>query len=571
MYESLLELQPLFDSTTATFSLHQASGNERKTTGSYYTPTALISALLDASLDPLLDEAEVSPEPEQALLAIRVIDPACGSGHFLVAAAQRIARRIAALRTGETDPDPTIVRHALREVIGRCVYGIDRNPMAVELCKVSLWLESVEPGKPLSFLDHHIVIGNGLLGATPKLLEHGVPDGAFVALEEDDKTTVTSRRKTNAREREHRSQGLLGLVFSSQTLTAPIAAEMAAIEALPGDTPIQVAEQADRYRRLQESVEVEKARLSADAWCAAFVAVKNPDHPAITDATVRMLAEDPQLVPADALAEVTDLSHQYRFLHWHLAFPQIYEVDLSGGGETGCVGGFDLILGNPPWDTLSPDRKEFFAAEEPSIRFASKTDQDAMVSSLLVHPEIAERWAQYRRELYASVHFMKASGRYQLFASGNLGKGDFNVYRMFVETAMSLTRPDGFVAQVVPSGFYNGANAAAIRRELFDHWQLTHVLGLINTGHTWFGGVDPTTRFAAYAAKKGASTETFNVAFGIRSPADLARAFAGETTALSVSSIRLQSPDALAIPEVEDAEDAEIGRSNRDRLASARQ
>ncbi len=558
VYESLLELQPFFDSAIGTFRLEHASGNERKTTGSYYTPTALISSLLDTSLDRLLDEAVAQPDPEQALLDLKVIDPACGSGHFLVAAAQRIARRLAVLRTDETDPPPSVVRHALREVIGRCVYGIDRNPMAVELCKVSLWLESVEPGKPLSFLDHHIVCGNALLGATPRLLEQGVPDAAFISIEGDDKPTVIARRKANAREREHRNHGVLALAYGSGALARPIAAEMASIEALPSDTSAQVAEQADRYRRLQDSVEAEQARFAADAWCAAFMALKTPAHPAITDATVRMLAESPEGVAEDVLAEIADLTKQYRFLHWHLAFPQIYHVEIDGESETGTFGGFDLILGNPPWDTLSPDRKEFFAADNPHIRFANKVEQDAIVHRLLAHEEVAQRWSRYRRELYSSVHFMKSSGRYRLFAPGNLGKGDFNVYRIFVEAAMQSAQRKGLVAQVVPSGFYNGANASAIRRELFDHWQLSFVFGFINTTGEWFPEVHRDTSFGIYTARKGAVTEELKVAFELRTGAELAKALAGATTKLSTTAIREQSPEALAIPEIADASDAAL-------------
>ena len=106
-------------------------------------------------------------EPEAAILGLRVLDPAVGSGHFLVAAARRIARRLASVRTGDPEPAPEAVRHALRDVVGRCLYGIDVNPMAVELCKVSLWMEGTEPGRALSFLDSHIVCGNALLGAYP--------------------------------------------------------------------------------------------------------------------------------------------------------------------------------------------------------------------------------------------------------------------------------------------------------------------------------------------------------------------------------------------------------------------
>jgi hypothetical protein len=177
---------------------------------------------------------------------------------------------------------------------------------------------------------------------------------------------------------------------------------------------------------------------------------------------------------------------------------------------------------------------------------------------LLQVPEIARRWHQHQRDLYASVHFMKNSSRYRLFAPGNLGKGDFNIYRMFVEASMQLARPGGFVAQVLPAGFYGGANAMAIRKELYEHWELRAVLGFINTTGVWFPGVHRDTSFCSYAARKGGSTKAFDVAFELRDPVDLARALDGGVVRLSVDAVRDQSPKALAIPELNSATDAAL-------------
>src|SRR6266536_929649 len=197
VYESLLELHPVLHIEAAKFELATASGHERKTTGSYYTPTSLINCLLDSALDPVLDEAEQQPDPETAILNLKVCDPACGSGHFLIASAHRIARRLASIRTGVEEPAPSERRKALRDVVGRCIYGVDINPMSVELCKVSLWMEAIEPGKPLSFLEQHIQCGNSLLGATPALLANGIPDSAFEAIEGDSKEVCHVYKKKN--------------------------------------------------------------------------------------------------------------------------------------------------------------------------------------------------------------------------------------------------------------------------------------------------------------------------------------------------------------------------------------
>ncbi|MDA8063566.1 MAG: N-6 DNA methylase [Actinomycetota bacterium] len=557
VYESLLELHPRLELDAARFELVSVAGSERKSTGSYYTPTALISALLDQALDPLLDEAEAAPDPTAAILAIKVLDPACGSGHFLTAAARRIATRLAAAETGELNPTPEAVRHALRQVVGRCIYGIDLNPMAIELAKVNLWLDAVEPGLPLRFLDHHLVCGNGLVGATPRLIAQGIPDQAFKPIEGDDKPTATARKKTNSAERRQRNQGLLALGDSALAVADQLAKAVQVLDAVDDSTPDALRAKQQYWEELQSSPDVRLAKLVADTWCAAFFAPKIPDQPAITDQTLRAVAADRTDNP-DAIRLVAQLSERYRFLHPHLAFPDVFAADSEA--DHGWQGGFDLVLGNPPWDTLSPDRKEFFSAYESQIRFVPKAGQDAIVSELLEDPEIAARWNDYQRDLYASVHFMKASGRYRLFAPGNLGKGDFNVYRMFVETGLGLTRSGGYAAQIVPAGFYGGANAAAIRLEVFAHWQLDYLLGFINAStDPWFPGVHKgDTRFAMYIARQGSGTKEFRAAFALRTRSELFRVLDGETTVLSVEDVREQSPKAFAIPEVTNAEDAAL-------------
>ena len=164
VYESLLELQPQLgdDGKTLVFASEAAEqkGNQRKTTGSYYTPDSLVQALLDTALDPVLDKTEAeAADPAEALLKLTVIDPACGSGHFLLAAARRIATRLARIRA-EGTPSLADFRHALRDVARCCLHGVDRNPMAVELTKVALWIETVDPGLPLGFFDAQIRCGD---------------------------------------------------------------------------------------------------------------------------------------------------------------------------------------------------------------------------------------------------------------------------------------------------------------------------------------------------------------------------------------------------------------------------
>ena len=457
---------------------------------------------------------------------------------------------------------PTSCARALRDVIGRCIYGIDVNPMAVELCKVSLWMEAIEPGRPLSFLDHRIVCGNGLLGATPAMLAAGVPDDAFKALETDDSKIASQLRARNKRERGHTGQQALALFAADvQNLARPVATAMAAIDAIPDDSMESVSAKQAMFRELSESQQARHARLVADAWCAAFFVEKAAGATQITSETVRQLASDPSHVAPDLIATVDRTARHYRFLHPHLAFPDVFTTDqgteICQVAGIGWRGGFSLVLGNPPWDTMSPDAKEFFSQYAPEIRFAAKSDQEKLIDELLLDLSIAVGWQDYRRDLFAAANFMKTSGRYRLFAPGNLGKGDFNVYRMFVETALLLAGPNGAAAQITPSGLYNGANAQAIRAELFEHWSLGLVFGLINKGQHWFSGVDATTRFALYSARRGGPTVEFRVAFQVTDEVELAAA-AADPQVVQVATVRAQSEQALAISETSGRADSAI-------------
>ncbi|MFE0086181.1 Eco57I restriction-modification methylase domain-containing protein, partial [[Kitasatospora] papulosa] len=311
------------------------------------------------------------------LLSLTVCDPACGSGHFLVASARRIAKRVASVR--ERNPEPTVdaVRHALHEVIARCIYGVDLNPMAVELAKVSLWLEALEPGKPLGFLDAHVKRGNALLGATPSLLAGGVPDEAFDAIEGDDKKYANALKKRNKAQRGGQSD-----LFTDAAVTVPantrLAAELTRITNAPADELSQVNAQQAAYEKYVSSSAYTRERETADTWCAAFVWPKREGAPeAPTYDVVRgLLAGNVSAVSDGTLAEVLTLSEQYHFFHWHLEFPEVFAVPESGAGidpVTGWAGGFDAVLGNPPWDSVNFPETEFFAVRAPEIAATNNT------------------------------------------------------------------------------------------------------------------------------------------------------------------------------------------------------
>lgn len=436
VYESLLELHPALDANAGTFALTTAGGHERKTTGSYYTPTSLINVLLDSALDPVLAEAAAQPDPESAILKLKVVDPAAGSGHFLVAAAHRIAKRLAAVRTGEEEPAPTAVRTALRDVIGHCIYAVDVNPMAVELCKVGFWLEAIEPGKPLSFLDAHVRCGNSLIGSTPGVVAAGIPDAAYEPISGDDKAVARELRKRNKAEREGQ------LTFEERPIldrTGDLAASIRSLDELPDDAIEGVHAKASRFDELLRSATYREATMLADAWCAAFVIPKTVGAPAITTSTLRLAARDTGRVPSVTASETVRLASAYQFFHWPIEFPRVFA---DGGG-------FDVVLGNPPWERVKLQEQEFFAERNPAIANArNASERKRMIATLAQDdPALLRSFQEALRQADGESHLLRDSGRYPL-----TGRGDINTYAVFAETMRTILHPRGRAGIIVPSG-----------------------------------------------------------------------------------------------------------------------
>jgi hypothetical protein len=323
------------------------------------------------------------------------------------------------VRSGEEEPSPRVYRTALRDVIGHCLYGVDINPMAVELCKVTLWLEALEPGKPLSFLDHHIRCGNSLLGATPELIAAGLPDDAFEAIEGDDKAACASLKKLNRAQRE----GLRHMFIAEDTaIRERLHQAAAAIDEISDSRPDDIHRKEAAFRSAQTNYDFGKAWDLANLWCAAFVIKKQFASPSptgvgelpgrgsaarradeglgaesatlndqplatqgglfggteelpktkgkkakgsshasseipigITTQNLRDFVEG-GVLPGGLIAESKRLADNFKFFHFHLAFPEVF-----------AQGGFDVGLGNPPWDKIQPEEEKFFATIRPEI------------------------------------------------------------------------------------------------------------------------------------------------------------------------------------------------------------
>ncbi|WP_030730423.1 Eco57I restriction-modification methylase domain-containing protein [Streptomyces sp. NRRL F-2890] len=569
VYESLLELEPKHSAADRSFELVEAAGNSRKTTGSYYTPSSLIECLLDTTLDPVIDDAVKRGEqraseagrPDPAddivaeLLSLTVCDPACGSGHFLVASARRIAKRVASVR--ERNPEPTVdaVRHALHEVVARCIYGVDLNPMAVELAKVSLWLEALEPGKPLGFLDAHIKHGNGLIGATPKLLADGIPEDAFKPIEGDDKKYAAGLVKRNKAQRAGHDE----LTFDTDTLPGNdrYAAELSRITAAPADSLGQVRAQESAYRAYAEGAAYVQDVHAADAWCAAFVWLKHAGAPeAPTEQLFRALrGRDQSAVPDATHTEILRLRDQYRFFHWHLEFPEVFAVPESGVGVqpgTGWAGGFDAVVGNPPWEHLELKEQEFFAARSPRIAQAAGARRKKLIAQLnSENPNLYRTYEDAKREIDGTRHFASTSGLYPL-----CGRGRIKTDTVFAEQDRRLGSPRGRIGIVVPTGIATDATTQFFFKDLVRSKSLTTLLDFENSAPI-FPGVHRSFKFCVLSLTGSANPEnSARFGFFLHDPAEFSDP--EKIFPLTPEEIALLNPNTETCPIFRSRRDAEI-------------
>ncbi|MFJ8595449.1 Eco57I restriction-modification methylase domain-containing protein [Streptomyces sp. NPDC093598] len=486
VYEALLELVPKHSAADRTFELVDRIGNDRKKTGSYYTPAPLTETLLDSTLNPVIDDAvkrgeqrasaEGQPDPAdtivEELLSLTVCDPACGSGHFLVAAARRIAKRVAAVRERNPEPTDEAVRHALHQVVARCVYGVDLNPMAVELAKVSLWLEAMEPGRPLGFLDAHIKHGNGLIGATPALMRDGIPNKAFKKAEGDDEGWARQLLARNALEREGQG-GLFEVETETKVANGSFARGLRRITAAPAGDLKDIRRKEADYRDWANSAEYLRALHLADAWCAAFVWVKTEEAPpAITHKVFRGL-EDPEgdAAPQSTHDEIVRLRDQYAFFHWHLEFPEVFAVPEDGDVPTGAgsvdsgtgwAGGFSCVVGNPPWDKVDFHDKNYFSVVAPEIaEIAGTARRNRIAQWEEENPEAGKRYREARRAVKGIFHFAGDSGGFPLCAKGLTVKGvnSLQTDQLFAERMANVVAAEGRFGLILPTAVATGAGS----------------------------------------------------------------------------------------------------------------
>lgn len=557
IYEALLELVPEIDTASHPWRFRfvgddaasgdgAVAGNARKLTGSYYTPDSLVQELIKSALEPVVaDRLKNAEDGEKTLLAIKVLDPACGSGHFLLAAARKLAENLAKIRAVGGEPRLDDYRRALRDVVSHCIYGVDRNPLALELARTALWLESFTPDRPLGFLDHHLRCGDALIGViNPRVLEDGIPEEAFKGLSGDDKRVARdlSKKNTAARKVLEREKERLAVM---QELTVYEAEGGRVLDAMPEESIDEVEAKRQAFERAHTATGSSKAQRLADCFVAAFFVPKVTDSADATPTTEdfhRILRDIESRPTVDKVIRNTARSVQA--FHWHLQFADVLDR-----------GGFDVLLGNPPWERIKLQEEEFFATRAPEIANArNKAERGRLIERLSTGDSLEralfETFMAARRNAEAASVFAHDSKRFPL-----TGVGDVNTFALFAETFAQLTAAKGRAGFIVPTGIATDDSTKLFFQEISGKGRLVSLLAFENEEFI-FRSVHHAFRFALITLSGSGSAHVAKLVFFARQPEqihDERRRFT-----LDADDFRLINPNSGTCPVFRSERDADL-------------
>jgi hypothetical protein len=496
VYESVLDYEPVYADSKRDQIVLRKSGGARKASGSFYTPQMLTDYVVRRTLHPLVDAA-----PAERILQLRVVDPSMGSAAFLVAACRYLARAYerALVREGlaeEAGIDEADRAQFRRLVAQRCLFGIDLNPTAVQLARLSLWLATLSANKPLTFLDHHLVCGNSLIGASLMDVARQPPG-------------VRRRRRVN------RADMPLFSDADPELSLARAVVERRWLANTLDDTADIVREKERRLDRLHARAQWKSI---ADLWCACWMwpaPATRPGPPVFASLADKLMTGRcglPDNTSQALLQEAAHVAKAHHFFHWMLEFPEAY-FDESGQPLTD--GGFDAVLGNPPWDMLR----------------AGAVEQA----------------------------FFRSSGVYR-----HQGAGRINRYQMFVERALTLTRRGGRIGLVLPAGFATDHTSAPLRRAYLSRTRIDAITGFENRRAIF--PIHRSVRFLICTSTVGEPTRRIACRFGINDPAELETipdsgdrpTHTSHPIALTPSFIEAVSGHTFAIPELHTETDLRI-------------
>jgi hypothetical protein len=497
---------------------------------------------------------------EEAILNITVCDPAAGSGHFLIKANDALAAELARICTGHEYPSQDEIQNAKHDVLVHCIYAVDLNPMAVELCKVSLWINASVTDKPLSFLDHHIKCGNSLIGTTPELMANGIPHEAFsLGLAGDDRDVAKTIRKRNREERKQYEE--------TKSYQIPLRAhkEMEAAEGALWEYISRLADSdpkraREAYASYLSDQDYQRKKQEADFWTAAFfwpmMDLEECDHqdcglhgsngeiyaPTYGEFAV-LIDKGAEALPVDMIMKVEVIVSEHRFFHWYLEFDEVFR------GE----GGFDVVLGNPPWERVKLQEKEFFFEKAPEIASASTAARRRKLINELSKGD-PDLFQEFKNALHGSecnLGFLRNSSRYPLTAVG-----DLNSYQIFTGLVRQIISGKGRIGIVIPSGiatdYYNQEFISLIieNRELVSLFDFENRAGL-------FPGTHRSYRYCLFTLSGIENAQAdIDFAFFLYRTDDLA--LSDRHYSLTFDDIKLLNPNTRTCPTFRSRKDAEL-------------
>lgn len=538
-------------------------GGARKASGSFYTPTPMVDFLVREAVGPL-----VEGKSAHDIEALRIVDLACGSAHFLVGAARFLGARLhdAYRRECGDDPppgfappgsQPGIVRErwaregaawCKRRIVERCLYGVDLNPAAVQLAQVSLWIESLAGDRPLSFFAHHIRVGNSLQGTFADRFDT-TPDPRFFASRGD--TLTLGLFESNIRQRIEQALG------ERRLIDAELPPE------IRGDTTEEFAYKEDRLRRSEAALA--EARLLMDLRSAS------PYIPAIwADLPTVVGSRDPASAARARpwWPQFEEVRQRERFFHWELEFPEVLLRPERPG--------FDVVLGNPPWDKVLPSKLAFYADVDPLITAWKGNEVDRQLRALhRAHPGLEERYEQERERITTFARVLRKGGDFPLArprveeseeedgtTRRRHRRSEQNAHeelaKYFVDRSLRLARQGGAVGLVVPSVIYNGDGNVGLRQFLLNETAITAFYGFENRRRIF--PIHASYKFANLVARIGAEgAGAFDAAFMRHHVAELSspepKPWMVRVTRDEIAQL---SPATLAFLEFRGAKDQEI-------------
>ena len=542
------------------------SAMERKQTGSYYTPESLVRFLNEKTIvqplretfereyrqrfNELLEQARngydlgarrgaaqsaaalVERFAHEVVLNFKICDLAMGSGHFLVDAANQMAGLIVALLAeipyveGMTVSITSNPNDWRRLITRHCIYGVDLNPLAVNLAKLSLWLNCFAINHKLTFLDHHVRCGNSLIGIRSL----------------DQLASIPERKKESKKKKDPQE-----LLFDYNDLSSVLAE---AAQGIASITQIDEDDTDTQKAVLDEALEATSSlRPLADLHTAYLMdpTISVANYKEIFERLARGISVADTLNPvlAEILESVGAYRDRHNFYHWPLEFPDVFGPDAAGG--------FSATVGNPPWDIVKPNSQEFFSDYDPKFRSYKKQEANRVSKKLMAeNPAIAEKWEECCDGFAEQSAYFKEPLNYSA-----LGKGDINTFKLFLEQFFTVLNDGGRLGIVMPSGIYNDQGCQPLRERFFDQSLIEFLYCFENRWPTVFSAVDGRFKFVTFGTQKGGKTDRFKCAFMEHDP-ELLPVIDANALRMSVKQVKKFSPDTLSVMEFKSQRDVDV-------------